>query len=134
MCPTNSEFDKVNEYMTKLFPGEEHVCSSVDTTESEGDHVYPAEFLHTLCLSGMPPHRITLKVGMVIMLLRNFYQHNGPRYHNGSRYLIDQILLHLLVAKSVFDVNAGRTLLIPHITFCPSDNIFPFTLWRRQFP
>ncbi|KAJ8348928.1 hypothetical protein SKAU_G00275170 [Synaphobranchus kaupii] len=132
LCPTNSEVDKVNEYMTKMFPGEEHVCSSVDTAESEGQHVYPAEFLHTLCPSGMPPHRITLKVGMVIMLLRNFDQHNG--HCNGSRYLIDQILPHILVAKSVVGVNAGRTLLIPRITLCPSDNIFPFTLRRRQFP
>ena len=87
----------MNEYMTKMFPGEEHVCSNVDTAESDGDYVYLSEFLHTLCPSGMPPHRITLKVGMVIMILRNFYQQNG----NGSRYLINQILSHLLVATSI---------------------------------
>ena len=97
-----------------------------------GDYVYPTEFLHTLCPSGMPPHRITLKVGMVIMLLRNFDQQNG--HCNGSRYLINQILPHLLVATSIVGVNAGRTLLIPRITLSPSDNIFPFTLRRRQFP
>ena len=59
----------------------------------------------------MPPHRITLKVGMVIMLLQNFDQQNG--HCNGSTYIIEQILPHLLVAKSVIGVNAGRTLLIP---------------------
>ena len=132
LCLTNSEVDKVNEYMTKMFPGEEHVCSSVDTAESEGDYVYPTEFLHTPCPSGMPPHRITLKVGMVIMLLRNFDQQNG--HWNGSRYLINQILPHPLVATSIVGVNAGRTLLISRITLSPSDNIFPFTLRRRQFP
>ena len=31
LCPTNSEVDIVNEYMTKIFPGEEHVCNSIDT-------------------------------------------------------------------------------------------------------
>ena len=41
LCLTNSEVDKVNEYMTKMFLGEEHVCSSVDTAESEGDYVNP---------------------------------------------------------------------------------------------
>ena len=68
---------------------------------------------------------------MVIMLLRNFDQQNG--HCNGSRYLINQILPHLLVATSIVGVNAGRTLLIPRITLSPSD-IFPFTLRRRQFP
>uniref|UniRef100_A0A671VV85 ATP-dependent DNA helicase n=1 Tax=Sparus aurata TaxID=8175 RepID=A0A671VV85_SPAAU len=132
LCPTNSEVDIVNEYMTKIFPGEEHVCNSVDTADSEGHHMYPTEFLNTLCPSGMPPHRITLKVGMVIMLLRNFDQQNG--HCNGSRYIIEQILPHPLVAKSVIGVDAGRALLIPRITLIPSDNIFPFTLRRKQFP
>lgn len=118
--------------MTKIFPGKEHVCNSVDIAESDGHHMYPTEFLNTLCPSGMPPHRITLKVGMVIMLLRNFDQQNG--HCNGSRYIIEQILPHLLVATSVIGVNAGRTLLIPRITLIPSDNIFPSTLRRKQFP
>ena len=80
----------------------------------------------------MPPHRLNLKVGMVIILLRNFDQQNG--HCNGSRYVIEQILPHLLVAKSVIGVIAGCTLLIPRITLIPSDNIFPFTLRWKQFP
>lgn len=39
------------------------------------------------------------------MLLRNFNQHNG--HCSGSRDLIDQILPHHLVSKSVVGVNAG---------------------------
>ncbi|XP_028301369.1 uncharacterized protein LOC114462606 [Gouania willdenowi] len=132
LCPTNSEVDTVNEYMTEIFPGEEHVCYSIDTADSEGHHMYPTEFLNTLCPSGMPPHCISLKVGMVIMLLQNFDQQNG--HCNGSRYIIEEILPHLLVTKSLIGVNAGRTLLIPRITLIPSDNIFPFTLRRKQFP
>ena len=77
-------------------------------------------------------HRITLNVGMVIMLLRNFDQQNG--HCNGSIYLINQILPYLLVATYIVGVNAGRTFLIPRITLNPSDNIFQFTLRRRQFP
>ena len=34
LCPTNSEVDIVNEYMTMIFQGEEHVCNSVDTADS----------------------------------------------------------------------------------------------------
>uniref|UniRef100_A0A8C5G907 ATP-dependent DNA helicase n=1 Tax=Gouania willdenowi TaxID=441366 RepID=A0A8C5G907_GOUWI len=74
-------------------------------TDFEGHHMYPTKFLKTLCPSGMPPHRIYLKVGMVIMLLRNFDQQNG--HCNGSRYIIEEILPHLLVTKSVIGVNGG---------------------------
>ena len=66
------------------------------------------------------------------MLLRNFDQQNG--HCNGSRYIIEQILPYVLVAQSVLGVNAGSTLLIPRITLSPSDNVFPFTLRRKQFP
>ena len=132
LCPTNAEVDAVNEYMTKIFPGQEYICNSVDTAESEGDNHLPTEYLNTLCPSGMPPHCMTLKKGMVIMLLRNFDQHNG--HCNGSRYIIKQIKSKLLVAESVLGVNTGQTLLIPRITLSPSDNVFPFTLRRKQFP
>ena len=110
LCPTNSEVDIVNEYMTKTFPGNMFL-TALALQILEVHHIYPTEFLNTLCPSGMPPHRITLKVGMVIMLLQNFDQQNG--HCNGSTYIIEQILPHLLVAKSVIGVNAGRTLLIP---------------------
>ena len=57
----------------------------------------------------MPPHHITLKVGMLIMLLRNF------DHCNGLRYIIKQILPHFLVATFVIGFNAGCTLLITQI-------------------
>ena len=40
------------------------------------------DILHTLFPSGMSNHRITLKVGMIITLLRNFDHQNG--HCNGS--------------------------------------------------
>ena len=62
------------------------------------------------------------------MLLRNFDQQNG----HCSRYIIEQILPHLLVAKICNWCHTGHTLLI--VTLIASDNIFPFTLRRKQFP
>ena len=38
---------------------------------------YPQEFLHTLALSGMPPHTLELKVGCIVKLLRNLDPSNG---------------------------------------------------------
>ena len=69
---------------------------------------------------------------MIIMLLRNIDQQNG--HCNGSRYVIEEILPHLLVVKSIIGINAGLKLLIPRFNLCPTDNILPFTMCRRQFP
>ncbi|KAL7375909.1 hypothetical protein ABVT39_026346 [Epinephelus coioides] len=71
LCPTNAEVDATSQYIANKFPGEEHTLHSVDTIGPNDSHVYPVEFLNTLCPSGMPPHRLSLKIGMIIMLLRN---------------------------------------------------------------
>lgn len=132
LCPTNAEVDAVNKYIASKFPGEEHTVYSVDKVNQEQTHQYPVEFLNTLCPSGMPPHRLSLKVGMIIMLLRNFDPING--HCNGSRYILTEIKPHVLVAKLVSGVHTGAQLYIPRIPISPSDNIFPFTMTRKQFP
>ena len=132
LCPTNAEVDAVNQYIAHKVPGEEHILNSVDSVDAKDNHMYPVEFLNTICVSGMPPHRLSLKVGMIIMLLRNFDTVHG--HCNGSRYILQQIRPHVLLAQLVSGIHAGAQLLIPRISISPSDNIFPFTLTRKQFP
>ena len=133
LSPTNKEIDEVNEIMTESFPGEPHVFYSADSTPDDGsEYMYATEFLNTLCPSGLPPHKMTLKVGMVVMLLRNFNQKLG--HCNGSRFVLEQICSRVLVARSITGTHAGRILLIPRIPLSPSEKVFPFTLIRRQFP
>ncbi|XP_014674745.1 PREDICTED: ATP-dependent DNA helicase pif1-like [Priapulus caudatus] len=133
LCPTNAEVDTVNHYVTEKFPGDRHDYFSTDSLAADDNSFeIPVEYLNTLCPSGMPPHRISLKIGMIIMLLRNFDQIHG--HCNGSRYIVRQLLLHLVVAELVSGVHAGRQLLIPRISISPSEKIFPFTMIRRQFP
>lgn len=132
LCPTNTEVDTVNQYIALRFPGIEHKLHSVDSIELHESHKYSVEYLHTLCPSGMPPHSLTLKIGMIIMLLRNFDTIRG--HCNGSRYILKKIQPHVLLAQLVSGVHAGAELLIPRIRISPSENIFPFNLTRKQFP
>ena len=47
-------------------------ANSVDDKGSvQSSNLYPIEFLNTLILSFTPPHKLILKVGIPIMLLRN---------------------------------------------------------------
>ncbi|XP_046683580.1 uncharacterized protein LOC124369583 [Homalodisca vitripennis] len=45
---------------------------------------FPTEFLNSLKSSGLPPHKIVLKVGCPVILLRNL---NPPKLCNGTRLL-----------------------------------------------
>ena len=65
---------ELNNKVLEFIPGEETVYKSVDTVVSTepSDHLaYPEGFLNILIRTGMPPHELKLKVGAVIMLLRN---------------------------------------------------------------
>ena len=115
--------------MVKEMSGEEHVLLSADSVE-HGD--YP-EFLNTLNISGLPLHEITVKVGAVLMLLRNLDKRSG--LYNGTRFIVTAVHSLLLEGAIVTAGEfAGKKIMVPRITLKPSDSRFPFTLCRRQFP
>ncbi|CAK1579261.1 unnamed protein product [Parnassius mnemosyne] len=62
-------------------PGEMRTYKSIDTATNEDNVVnYPAEFLNSLDLPGLPPHN--LQVGSVVIMLQNI---NQPQLCNGTR-------------------------------------------------
>ena len=91
LCPKNVDVDRFNEEMLKTLPGEEKVYYSADAVpvgdidSDEGMYV-TTEFLNSINLSGLPPHLLTVKVGAVMMLLRNLSPKRG--LCNGTRILI----------------------------------------------
>ena len=81
----------------------------------------------------MPPHVLTLKVGMPIMLLRNMNQSEGKA--NGTILRILELVNRLIKAKILNGSNAGDTMFIPRIKLYANDSSqMPFRLIRTQFP
>ncbi|GKC31216.1 replication protein A 70 kDa DNA-binding subunit B [Tanacetum coccineum] len=82
LAPTNEVVDNINEHLLDKFPGEEMVylsCDSVDKTERDAaidKSIFSPEFINGLKFSGIPNHRLALKVGVPVMLLRNIDQPN----------------------------------------------------------
>uniref|UniRef100_A0A0R0EHY4 ATP-dependent DNA helicase n=1 Tax=Glycine max TaxID=3847 RepID=A0A0R0EHY4_SOYBN len=90
------------------------------------------EFLNSLNTSGLPNHRIKLKIGSPIMLLRNLDQTQG--LCNGTRLIVTRLAKHVIAAKIISGKNLGDNVYIPRMSMSPSQSPWPFKLLRRQFP
>ena len=92
----------------------------------------PVEYLNSLNLSGIPPHKLTLKKGAVIMLMRNLNPSLG--LCNGTRLICKSFAQHVIEAEIITGVYCHQIVLIPRISLIPSDTMLPFAFKRRQFP
>ena len=80
----------------------------------------------------MHPHKLELKVGAPLMLIRNLNPAQG--LCNGTRLVISALHPHVVEAIIIIGDRSGQSVFIPRITLQPSDNAMPFVLRRRQFP
>lgn len=95
LAPTIETVDTINEYMCSLLPGpivDYYSCDSVCKSSEDSDmneNLYTTDFLNTISSSGLPQHKLSLKIGCPIMLLRNIDQTSG--LCNGTRLLVTQL-------------------------------------------
>ncbi|XP_058752595.1 uncharacterized protein LOC131625781 [Vicia villosa] len=138
LASTIEVVDKINNYVLDLLPGEEKEFLSfdsidrTDTSYNEAYEVLTPEFLSKLRTSGLPNHKIKLKVGTPIMLMRNLDQADG--LSNGTRLIVTRFANHIIEAKIMSGKNIGNIFYIPRMSMSPSDSPWPFKLIRRQFP
>jgi ATP-dependent DNA helicase PIF1 len=82
-----------------------------------------AKFLNTITLAGMPPHRMALKVGVPVILLRNHNATSG--LCNGTRLIIWRLARILIIAQIIGGAHAGNIVNIPHITTIANRSKWP---------
>jgi ATP-dependent DNA helicase PIF1 len=138
VSPKNDTIDEINTHVLSLIPGHERIYLSsdslVDSSKEHGnlDLLYPVEFLNSLQFKGIPPHKLILKIGSPVMLLRNLNQSAG--LCNGTRLIITQLGDHVLEAQIITGSHIGDKVLLPRISLHVSNTKWPFVLSRRQFP
>jgi len=77
----------MNDRVLDTFLSDVMTCVSVDSVaEVDRQAVYPVEYLNSLNLSGLSPHRLSIKSGAPIMLLRNLDPVRG--HCNGNQDLV----------------------------------------------
>ncbi|XP_074336762.1 uncharacterized protein LOC141673934 [Apium graveolens] len=113
LTPTNAIVDQVNSQVLALIPGTTYTYLSQDSIDDECDGMdndyesfFPVEYLNSINLPYIPKHELKLKLGAVVMLMRNLNQIMG------------------LCNEHLF----------PRIEMKPTDTDFPFVFKRIQFP
>jgi ATP-dependent DNA helicase PIF1 len=134
VAPTNKQAWKLNDEALSMIPEQEKVYYSIDSAQvDENDiNMYTPEFLNSQECPGMPFHKLVLKRGAVIMLLRNLQIQSGLL--NGTRLLVLDLMPHVIQAQILKGSKAGSIVFIPRIDCIGSDVRMPFQLKRRQFP
>ncbi|WOH13976.1 hypothetical protein DCAR_0933491 [Daucus carota subsp. sativus] len=96
LTPTNQTVGNVNSIIVEKIPGEMSSYYSLDTaedypgTQREQLASFPPEYLNSLNIPGLPLHELKLKVGVVVMLMRNLNQTLG--LCNGTRMMVTKCL------------------------------------------
>ncbi len=135
LCPKNEHVQKLNEENLNILDGDFHTYlsdDSIDSTDDTEKKNFPVEFLNSITPSGMPCHKLKLKVGAIIMLLRNLNSKWG--LCNGTRFIIKRLRPNIIEAEVLTGSAEGEAVLIPRINLSPSDTGLPFKLIRRWFP
>ena len=92
LAPANEVVEDINDYMIDLINVDEETHLNADsiceasTNILDQDVMYPTERLNSLKYPSIQNHKLRLKVGLPIMLLRNLNQSAG--LCNGTRLLV----------------------------------------------
>ena len=103
--------DELNEYMLNLVPGNEIEYYSADSiskcidTCNDANILYPIEYLNSLTANNFPTHKLKLKIGVPIMLLRNLNQSIG--LCNGTRLIVTNLGQNVIEAIIITGTHIG---------------------------
>ncbi|XP_046145875.1 uncharacterized protein LOC114881245 [Osmia bicornis bicornis] len=130
LTPKNDKAGVINDTLLNSFDGTEMEYRYVDSVVQTDDAVhYPVEFLNTLNPPGLPAHKLLLKVGAPVMLLRNL---SPPKLCNGTRLRVKVLHRNVIEATVFTGCARGESVFIPRIPLIPSE--YPFHFKRLQFP
>ncbi|XP_008186267.1 uncharacterized protein LOC103310284 [Acyrthosiphon pisum] len=130
LTPKNDRAAVINEILLKSFKGTEMEYKFIDLVLKTDDAIhYPVEFLNALNPPGFLAHKLVLKVGTPIMLLRNLHP---PKLCNGTRLRVKALQNNVIEATIITGCAQGGSTLIPRIPLLSSS--YPFEFKRLQFP
>src|SRR6266540_3357378 len=121
LAPKNDHISTINAIIMDQFPKEAIEYLSADKIEeqSESENQYLIEFLNSLTIGNLPSHKLILKLGSPIILLRNIHPPDG--LCNGTRLVCHSFQNHVIEVEIITEKHAGIRAFIPHITLSSSN-------------
>jgi ATP-dependent DNA helicase PIF1 len=130
LAAKNEDVHGIINQILAMLPGVVTEYKSIDAVVDADEVVnFPPEFLNSLDSAGLPPHRLLLKVGSTIILLRNL---NPPKLCNGTRLCVKKMLGNVIESTILTGKGKDETVFVPRIPLIPTD--LPFTFKILQFP
>jgi ATP-dependent DNA helicase PIF1 len=111
VCPTNAVVEYINNLMVTKVPGNTREYLSCDgianavEQPSNYESLYSPEFLNSIAINNFPQHRLLLKTGVPIVLLRNINQAAG--LCNGTCLMVDLLGDRVIEAWLMTENNFG---------------------------
>jgi ATP-dependent DNA helicase PIF1 len=130
LASCNDDVDSINKDILRQFPGEVQTFLSADSIKNnngEGGQevlMYPVQYLNTINCSGLikiPLHKLELKKGCPVMVLRNLNPEGGVC--SGSRGIVTRCWNQVLGIRLITGQHAGETVFIPRIPIRNLDSL-----------
>ena len=137
----NKDVIFINNKILKKIKSTERIYYSIDYVKSKGcDQTdynatlnYPIEYLNSLNIPGFPIHKLILKEGAIVMLVRNLSIQDG--LCNGTRLKVKKLYKYNIKVEIITGTHVGEIAYIPRIQLNTGEyTSLPFILYRRQFP
>ncbi|KAG3140989.1 hypothetical protein PI126_g15707 [Phytophthora idaei] len=94
LTTTNAVGQRINEAVVQRLEGVSQEHLSTDSVEEDEEvNFFEQEVLHTVNINGIPPHKLTLKKGAPIIMMRNLNPDLG--LCNGTRLRIVELKPHV---------------------------------------
>eukprot|EP00884_Botryococcus_braunii_P002310 jgi/Botrbrau1/1207/Bobra.0163s0015.1 len=132
LAPTNEDVDALNAaVMAEFRPAEPlHEFLSHDTVDNADALTWPTGLLNAQEVSGMAPHKLHLKLGCPVILLRNM----TAGLANGTRCICKAFGRRHILVEVATGPCKGKLLYLPRVKITPPDAGWPFTMTQLQFP
>lgn len=131
----NSDVARINNLLLERTTGDQCCYFSHDKVcDPQHSMSVPIEYLNTVVSGSLPPHKLELKIGSPIMVIRNLNPAEGVC--NGTRLIVKSLGTNVIEAVIVTGPKVGNITYIPRVKIiCPATSgLAPFDFQRVQFP
>lgn len=129
----NKTVDSVNRLLNDTIVGDSMISISMDFRDEDEVEPLGEDFLNSIELPGFSRHRLQIKKGLPVMLIRNL--NVGEGLCNGTRMVISDFSERVLKCRLISGSNSGQDILLPKIKLIHDANrVAPIKFSRFQFP